>query len=137
MLVDQPQLLQDNQDNADESFSGGTNLPLRVTLLVCRVSGNPLSSAEFRQNFPTSFCPRGERVHLSNTMCTSRNGPRFVCQDKVISCVPLFAYLEQLTPLHKLKLKELTLKLALLIALVTGQSCQTLSSLDISGEHMK
>ena len=47
------------------------------------------------------------------------------------------AYLEQLTPLHALKLKEITLKLVMLIALVTRQRCQTLSSLDISGESMK
>ena len=46
-------------------------------------------------------------------------------------------YLEQLTPLHSLKLKDLTMKLVMLIALVTGQRCQTLSYLDISGEHMK
>ena len=40
-------LLQDNQDNADESFSavGELTYLLRVTILVCRVSGNPLSSA--------------------------------------------------------------------------------------------
>ena len=49
----------------------------------------------------------------------------------------VLAYLEQLTPLHALKLKELTLKLVMLIALVTGQRCQTLSFLDISGENMK
>ena len=39
----------------------------------------------------------------------------------------VLAYLEQLTPLHALKLKELTLKLVMLIALVTGERCQTLS----------
>ena len=47
------------------------------------------------------------------------------------------AYLEQLKPLHALKLKEITLKLVMLIALVTRQRCQTLSSLDISGGSMK
>ena len=48
------------------------------------------------------------------------------------------AYLEQLTTLHALKLKELTLKLVMLTAaLVTGQRCQTLTFLDISGEQIK
>ena len=49
----------------------------------------------------------------------------------------VLAYLEQLTPLHALKLKELTFKLVMLIALVTGQRCQTLSFLDTSDENMK
>lgn len=48
----------------------------------------------------------------------------------------VFDYLEQLTPLHALKLKEFTIKLVMLIALVTGQRCPTLSYLDISGENM-
>jgi len=46
-------------------------------------------------------------------------------------------YLEQLMPLEVLKLKDLTIKLVMLIALVTGQRCQTLSYLDISESHMK
>ena len=48
----------------------------------------------------------------------------------------VLAYLKQLKPLHALKFKELTLELVMLIALVT-ERCQTLSFLDISGEHMK
>ena len=46
-------------------------------------------------------------------------------------------YLEQLTPLHALKLKELTLKLVMLIALVTGQRCQTLSFFGYFGRTHK
>ena len=49
----------------------------------------------------------------------------------------ILAYLEQLTPLHTLKLKEPTLNLVMLIALATGQRCQTWSFLDISEEQMK
>ena len=60
--------------------------------------------------------------------------PKF---QKVWFVEQVFAYLEQLTPLHAFKLKEPTLKLVMLIALVTGQLCQTLSVLDISGEHLK
>ena len=44
--------------------------------------------------------------------------------------------LEQANPLKGLHLKDLTLKLTMLVALVTGQRCQTLSYLDISNKHM-
>ncbi|XP_068713259.1 uncharacterized protein [Montipora foliosa] len=39
--------------------------------------------------------------------------------------------LEQANPLKELHLKDLTLKLTMLVALVTGQRCQTLSYLDV------
>ena len=58
------------------------------------------------------------------------------CQE-VLAVEQVFAYLEQLIPVRALKLKELTLKLVMLIAIVTGQRCQTLGFLDISGENMK
>ena len=45
-------------------------------------------------------------------------------------------YLSTLWPLEKLSLKELTLKLVTLIALTTGQRCQTLTFLDISADYM-
>ena len=92
MLVDQPRYFKATRKALTNPSLGELTYPLRVTLLVSRVSGNPLSSAEFPQKLPTPFCPRGERVPLSNTMhiSTSRNGPRFVCKGKVISCVPLF-----------------------------------------------
>ena len=54
---------------------------------------------------------------------------------KVWPVEQVLAYLEQLTPLHALRLKELALKLVMLITLVTGQRFQTLSFLDISGEN--
>lgn len=45
--------------------------------------------------------------------------------------------LEQANPLEELHLRDLTFKLTMLVALVTGQRCQTLSYLDISDKHMK
>ncbi|CAB4039512.1 Hypothetical predicted protein, partial [Paramuricea clavata] len=45
-------------------------------------------------------------------------------------------YLSTLWPLEKLSLKELTLNLVTLIALTTGQRCQTLTFLDISTDYM-
>jgi len=41
-------------------------------------------------------------------------------------------YLSLFWPLDEINLKELTLKLVMLIALTTGQRCQTLTFLDIS-----
>ena len=49
---------------------------------------------------------------------------------------PVLDYLFSLWPLDKLPLKELSLKLVLLVALTTGQRCQTLTFLDISAEYM-
>ena len=46
-------------------------------------------------------------------------------------------YLSRLWPLGKITLKELTLKLVMLIALTTGQRCQTQTYLDISDPYMK
>lgn len=45
-------------------------------------------------------------------------------------------YLFKLWPLQSLSLKQLTLKLVTLIALCTGQRCQTLTFLDISLDYM-
>ena len=49
---------------------------------------------------------------------------------------PVLDYLFSLWPLDKLPLKELSLKLVLLVALTTGQRCQTLTFLDITTEYM-
>ena len=46
-------------------------------------------------------------------------------------------YLSLFWPLDEINLKELTLKLVMLIALTTGQRCQTLTFLDISEQHMQ
>lgn len=46
-------------------------------------------------------------------------------------------YLSLLWPLDKITLKELTMKLVLLISLTTGQRCQTLTLLDISEGYMQ
>lgn len=43
---------------------------------------------------------------------------------------PVLRYIELLMPLNKLPLKELTLKLVMLLALTSGQRCQTLTFLD-------
>ena len=46
-------------------------------------------------------------------------------------------YLSLFWPLQEINLKELTLKLVMLIALTTGQRCQTLSFLDTSEQYMQ
>ena len=51
--------------------------------------------------------------------------------DTVLDSLSLF------WPLDEISLKELTLKLVMLIALTTGQRCQTLTFLDKSGQYMR
>ena len=46
-------------------------------------------------------------------------------------------YLSLFWPLHEINLKELTLKLVMLIALTTGQRCQTLTFLDTSEQYVQ
>lgn len=46
-------------------------------------------------------------------------------------------YLSLFWPLDEISLKELTLKLVMLIALTTGQRCQTLTFLDTSEQYMQ
>lgn len=46
-------------------------------------------------------------------------------------------YLSLFWPLDQISLKELTLKLVMLIALTTGQRCQTLTFLDTSEQYMQ
>ena len=60
--------------------------------------------------------------------------PKFT---EIWSVESVLEHLEHFGPVETLKLKELSLKLAMLVALVSGQRCQTLSCLDVSGEHMK
>ena len=46
-------------------------------------------------------------------------------------------YLSLFWPLHKINLKELTLKFVMLIALTTGRRCQTLTFLNTSEQYMQ
>ncbi len=46
-------------------------------------------------------------------------------------------YLKVLFPLEQLSMKDLTFKLVMLIALTTGQRCQTLTLLDVSEGNMQ
>ena len=90
MLVDNPRYFKATRTTLTNSSMGEQVQPLKVNLMVCRVSGNPLLSAEFRWKLPTSSCHRGGEVLLSNTTSSLQNGTNFVYQDKVISCKPLF-----------------------------------------------
>ena len=49
---------------------------------------------------------------------------------------PVLDYFFTLWPLDKLPRKELSLKLVLLVALTTGQRCQTVTFLDVSAEYI-
>ena len=90
MLVDQPLYFKATRTTLTNPSVGELTCPLRVTLLVCRVSKIPCRVQDFGQKLPTSFCPCGERVQLSNAMGTSRNGPRFVVKTKLFHVCPFF-----------------------------------------------
>ena len=75
-------LLQGNQDNADESFSGGTNLPVQSHFIGMEsVRQSLVECGIFDRSCRRHSVGVEKKVRLSNIMCTSRNGPRFVCQD--------------------------------------------------------
>lgn len=90
MLVDTPRYFKSTRNTLTNPSLGEQTHLLQVNLMVCKVSGNPLSNAEFRRGLPKSSCRHGERVQSNSTIRFSRNGHHFVCQDKLISCVPLF-----------------------------------------------
>ena len=55
----------------------------------------------------------------------------------ILSVDPILDYLSLFLPPGEINLKELTLKLVMLIALTTEQRCQTLTFLDISEPYMQ
>ena len=57
--------------------------------------------------------------------------------NNIWSVYTLLDYLSLFWPSQEINLKELTLKLVMLIALTTGQRCQTLTFLDISEQYMQ
>ena len=81
MLVDQPRYSKATRKTLTNPSLGKLTYPLRVTLLVCRVSGNPLSSAEFRQRFAnvilcswrkSTFKQYNVYLEKRSTFCLSR-----------------------------------------------------------------
>jgi hypothetical protein len=67
--------------------------------------------------------------YLKGVFSCSKPSPRY---QETWDVNPVVTYIESLYPLEKLTLKELSLKLVILLALTSGQRCQTLSLLDIS-----
>jgi len=90
MLVETPRYFQATKDTLTNQALGEDAKPLKTTLMVCKVSGNPLLCLEYRQKLPTSSCRHGERTQLSNTTRSLEGGKCFVYQDKLIQCVHLF-----------------------------------------------
>ena len=66
--------------------------------------------------------------YLKGVFSCSKPSPRY---QETWDINPVLTYIESLYPLEKLTLKELSLKLVILLALTSGQRCQTLSFLDI------
>lgn len=81
---------------------------------------------KFQDNFSVSNHPFIVR-YLKGVFNRCRPAPRY---QETWNVAPVLRYLEQLFPLDKLTLKELTWKLVVLLALTSGQRCQTLTFLD-------
>ncbi|XP_068714943.1 uncharacterized protein [Montipora foliosa] len=146
-------LFQSNQKNIDESFIGRTTTPPPGHPTVLDFLHDLYDKDYSHSSLNTARSAISALCTADNTDVSQNIGKHpLICRFlkgvfNEIPPIPKFQevwpveqvldYLEQLTPLHSLKLKDLTMKLVMLIALVTGQRCQTLSYLDISGEHMK
>ena len=55
-----------------------------LTLLACKLSGILSQQEAFRKKLPKSYCNPGDRVHINNTLSTSRNGWCFAVQGVLI-----------------------------------------------------
>ena len=91
MLVDTPRSFKASRSNLmHPSFNQAHPLSPKLVLLACKVSGKPLLNLEFLQTLPTSSCRPGDLEQSNNITYSFANGPSFVYQDRIISCLPLF-----------------------------------------------
>jgi hypothetical protein len=87
--------------------------------------------------FPPEGCTFGNHSLvcslLKGIFTTRPSLPRYHC---VWDVATVLKYLRTLHPLEDLHLRELTLKVNMLIALLSGQRCQTIHALDLSNMHI-
>ena len=85
LLVDQPRILPTSNQLLHQPH---TNAPhqrgLQLKLMVCKVSGKTLDSETFRKKLPTLSCSPGLALHKSSTNITSKCGPPFVVDNRLI-----------------------------------------------------
>ena len=94
---------------------------------------NTAQSALSSVIFPPEGCTFGNHPLvcrlLKGVFTTRPSLPRYQC---IWDVAVVLKYLKTLHPLEDLHLRDLTLKMTMLIALLSGQRCQTIHALDIS-----
>ena len=90
-----------------------------------------VSSTDMRDSDAPSHTPVGKHFlvcrYLKGVFNKLKPVPKY---NNIWSVYTVLDYLSLFWPLHEINLKELTLKLVMLIALTTGQRCQTLTFIE-------
>ena len=110
----------------------------RLQLLRINTARSAFSSIDIDVSDVQDHTPVGKHFlvfcYLGGVFNKIKPVPRY---NNIWSVDTVLDYLSLFWPLDEISLKELTLKLVMLIALTTGQRCQTLTFLDISEQHMQ
>jgi hypothetical protein len=90
LLVDMPRTFKASGTNLMHPvWTSPHPLHKSLVLMVCKLSGIPYMSAQFRRRLPISLCCPGEILHTNSIKCTSTNGYNFVAKNRLIRCIPL------------------------------------------------
>ncbi|CAH3139680.1 unnamed protein product [Porites lobata] len=109
-----------------------------MSLILCHLSGNICRVKEFHRQLLTLSCSPGGPAQESNTALTLRNGwntGRFTTRPAVPKyreawdVNTVLEHLKTLHPAETLSLKLLSLKIVILMAVLSGQCCQTIHAL--------
>ncbi|XP_071797703.1 uncharacterized protein [Asterias amurensis] len=98
------------------SYSTLNTLRSALSAILAPIDGTPIGSLPLIKRFMTGVFNMRPAI------------PRYTCTWDVNT---VLQYLTNLGPSNKLFLKELTMKLVMLVALISGQRCQTLSLLNL------
>ena len=81
LLVDMPRTFKASGTNLMHPvWTSPHSLHKSLVLMVCKLSGIPYMSAQFRRRLPISLCCPGEILHTNSIKCTSTNGYNFVAK---------------------------------------------------------
>ena len=90
LLIDTPRTFKASRTNLTHPvWTSPHPLHQSLVLMVCKLSGIPCMSAQFRRRLPISLCSPGDILHTNSIKCTSTNGHNFVTKNRLIQCIPL------------------------------------------------
>ena len=92
MLTDVPRTLPQRSDTLQMPTKRGMTHPLikKMTLMVCRVSGDPLKHKEFQNELQTSYYNLGDKENGNDMRRTSSGGLSIVIGNMSVVLIPLF-----------------------------------------------